>query len=279
MQAFVVDAFTDRPFAGNPAAVCLGTVASGDSLGDDAWMQSVAAEFNLAETAFLAGGPGGYDLRWFTPTVEVPLCGHATLASAHVLWETGETADILRFRTLSGVLTAERVGRGIALGLPGERPRPVEDPDGDLTAALTRALGLPADYTFVRGERYVLVELAGPAAVRALQPDIAALAQIDVAAVVVTAPGGGEGVDFVSRFFAPRLGVAEDPVTGSAHCLLGPYWAERLGRGTLTAAQLSARGGRLGVEVGAETVRVVGQAVTVLRGVLASPTRARSAPG
>lgn len=271
MQAFVVDAFTDQPFAGNPAAVCLGTAASGDTLGDDAWMQSVAAEFNLAETAFLAGGPGEYDLRWFTPTVEVRLCGHATLASAHVLWELGETAETLRFRTLSGVLTAERVEGGIALGLPYDRPMPIAD--HLTTPALAAALGIPADYPFVRGEQYYLVELSGPAAVRALQPDLAALAEVDVAAVVVTAPGGLEGVDFVSRFFAPRLGVAEDPVTGSAHCLLGPYWAERLRRRTLTAAQLSARGGRLTVEVGTEEVRVIGAAVTVLRATLGASAR------
>lgn len=272
MQAFIVDAFTDRPFAGNPAAVCLGTAASGDTLGDEAWMQAVAAEFNLAETAFLAGGGGEYDLRWFTPVVEVPLCGHATLASAHVLWEMGEKADTLRFRTLSGILTAERVGRRIALGLPADRPPlPVDDPA--LATALTTALGLPSDYPVLRGDRYLLVEVTGPAAVRALRPDFSALARIETAGVVVTAPGGLEGVDFVSRFFAPRLGVDEDPVTGSAHCLLGLYWAQRLHRTTLTAAQLSARGGRLEVEVGPATVRLVGSAVTVLRATLAAPAR------
>lgn len=136
MQAFVVDAFTDRPFAGNPAAVCLGTAASGDRLGDKGWMQAVAAEFNLAETAFLAGGPGVYDLRWFTPQVEVDLCGHATLASAHVLWETGEVADVLQFRTRSGILTAERTTAGITLGLPADTATPVAEGAGPLLAAL-----------------------------------------------------------------------------------------------------------------------------------------------
>jgi PhzF family phenazine biosynthesis protein len=268
VQAFVVDAFTDRPFAGNPAAVCLGTAASGDTLGDDGWMQSVAAEFNLAETAFLAGGPGRYELRWFTPLVEVDLCGHATLASAHVLWEAGETADVLTFRTRSGDLTAERGPGGITLGLPADRPVPVDD--AEVTAALTAALGIPADYPVLRGRDDLLVELAGPAAVRAIRPDLVALAAIESRGVMVTAAGGAEGVDFVSRFFGPRVGVDEDPVTGSAHCLLGPYWAHRLQRTTLTATQLSARGGRLDVEVGPETVRITGRAVTVLRGTLLS---------
>jgi PhzF family phenazine biosynthesis protein len=272
VQAFLVDAFTDRPFSGNPAAVCLGTTASGDTLGDGAWMQAVAADFNLAETAFLAGGDGEYDLRWFSPAVEVPLCGHATLASAHVLWEVGEKAGTLRFRTLSGVLTAERVAERIALGLPADRPPvPVDDPA--LATALTAALGVPADYPVLRGDRYLMVEVTGPAAVRALKPDLGALAGIETTGIAVTAPGGLDGVDFVSRFFAPRLGVDEDPVTGSAHCLLGPYWAQRLRRTTLTAAQLSARGGRLEVEVGPETVRLVGSAVTVMRGTLAAPAR------
>ncbi len=267
MQAFVVDAFTGRPFAGNPAAVCLGTTASGDTLGDDAWMQAVAAEFNLAETAFLGGGDGEYELRWFTPLVEVDLCGHATLASAHVLWEEcGESAEILKFSTRSGVLTAERVEGGIALGLPADQPTPITE--REITGPLTAALGIPADDPVLRGRDDLLVELNGPEAVRTLQPDFAALSAVETRGVIVTAPGGHEGVDFVSRFFAPRVGINEDPVTGSAHCLLGPYWLERLGRRTMTAAQLSARGGRLQVEVGAETVRLTGQAVTVLRATL-----------
>lgn len=259
MQVFIVDAFTDSPFAGNPAAVCLGH-------GEESWMQSVAAEFNLAETAFLDGANGHYHLRWFTPTVEVPLCGHATLASAHALWESGETADVLHFRTLSGELSAARNADGITIGLPADRPAPVTDPK--VLAALATALGVPADVPMLRGDRYLLVELAGPAAVRALRPDIGALARIEAPAVVVTAPGGASGVDFVSRFFAPRLGIDEDPVTGSAHCLLGPYWAQRLGRTTLEAEQLSPRGGRMRVEVGPEVVRLTGSAVTVVRGSL-----------
>lgn len=259
MQAFVVDAFTDRPFAGNPAAVVLGH-------GDEDWMQSVAAEFNLAETAFLVPEGDGYHLRWFTPLVEVDLCGHATLASAHVLWETGSGADVLRFRTRSGELTAEREGAAIVLGFPADRAVPVEDPA--VTGPLTAALGVGADCPVLRGRDDYLVELAAPADVRAVRPDFRALGAVETRGVVVTAPGGDD-VDFVSRFFGPRVGIDEDPVTGSAHCLLGPHWADRLGRTTLEAAQLSKRGGRLRVEVGPETVRLTGSAVTVLRGSLA----------
>jgi len=267
MHAFVVDAFTDRPFAGNPAAVCLGTAASGDHLGDERWMQQVAAEFNLAETAFLAGGPGAYDLRWFTPQVEVDLCGHATLAAAHVLWEIGESADVLQFRTRSGVLTAQRTAGGIALGLPADAATPVTEG----TAPLLAALGLAADRPVYRGRDDYLVEVADAAAVRAVRPDFAALREIPTRGVIVTASEGAaaEDAEFVSRFFGPAVGIDEDPVTGSAHCLLGPFWAARLGRTTLRAVQLSARGGRLEVEVGPQTVRLTGAAVTVLRGQLA----------
>jgi PhzF family phenazine biosynthesis protein len=264
MRAFVVDAFTDRPFAGNPAAVCLGTIASGDQLGDERWMQLVAAEFNLAETAFLAGGPGTYDLRWFTPRVEVDLCGHATLAAAHVLWETGETAEILQFRTRSGVLTAERTAGGITLGLPTDTATPVAVGTGPLLAAL----GLAADRPVYRGRDDYLVEVVDADAVLAVRPDLAALGAIPSRGVVVTASGGAAAhdADFVSRFFGPAVGIDEDPVTGSAHCLLGPFWAARLGRTTLRAVQLSARRGRLTVEVGPDTVRLTGAGVTVLRG-------------
>jgi PhzF family phenazine biosynthesis protein len=266
MQAFVVDAFTDRPFAGNPAAVCLGTVASGHELGDERWMQRVAAEFNLAETAFLAGGPASYDLRWFTPEVEVDLCGHATLAAAHVLWEVGDAADVLRFRTRSGVLTAQRAADGITLGLPSDEAREVT---ADL-APLLRALGLATAHSVHRGRDDYLVEVADPDAVRALRPDFTALRRIPTRGVIVTAAGRpGEDADFVSRFFGPAVGIDEDPVTGSAHCLLGPFWAARLGRTTLRAVQLSTRGGRLTLDVSPQTVRLTGAAVTVLRGHLA----------
>jgi PhzF family phenazine biosynthesis protein len=264
MRAFVVDAFTDRPFAGNPAAVCLGTAASGDQFGDERWMQHVAAEFNLAETAFLAGGPGTYDLRWFTPEVEVDLCGHATLAAAHVLWETGETAEILQFRTRSGVLTAERTGDRITLGLPTDTPTPATEHVQPLLAAL----GLPADRPVYRGRDDYLVEVADAEAVLAVRPDLAALRALPTRGVMVTAAEGAAAhdADVVSRFFGPAVGIDEDPVTGSAHCLLGPFWAARLGRTTLRAAQLSARRGRLDLEVGPETVRLTGAGVTVLRG-------------
>jgi PhzF family phenazine biosynthesis protein len=275
VQAFVVDAFTDRPFAGNPAAVCLGTAASGDRLGDPRWMQQVAAEFNLAETAFLAGGPGTYQLRWFTPQVEVDLCGHATLAAAHVLWETGESADVLRFRTHSGLLTAERTSEGIVLELPADSAIPVTEDAGALLAALR----VPGNRPVHRGRDDHLVELADAEAVRAVCPDFAALRAIPTRGIIVTAPGaaGCDDAHFVSRFFAPAVGINEDPVTGSAHCLLGPFWAARLGRTELRAVQLSARGGRLSLQVGPDTVRLSGGAVTVLRGRLTpSCTDARS---
>jgi PhzF family phenazine biosynthesis protein len=229
-------------------------------------MQSVAAEFNLAETAFLDGTGSDYGLRWFTPLVEVDLCGHATLASAHVLWETGEPAEVLKFRTRSGLLTAERSANGHTRGHPADRAMPFADPP--INGSLTASLGVRADSPVFRGRDDYLVEVADAATVRALTPDFSALAEVETRGVVVTAPGDTGGVDFVSRFFGPRVGIDEDPVTGSAHCLLGPFWARRLGRTALEAAQLSRRGGRLHVEVGPETVRLTGNAVTVVRGSL-----------
>jgi PhzF family phenazine biosynthesis protein len=229
-------------------------------------MQRVAAEMNLAETAFLHPGaaPGRFGLRWFTPAVEVELCGHATLASAHVLWQEGRVpaSEPIRFDTASGELVAERDGDRVRIDLPATPPAPAAVPAG-----LEEALGAGA--AWVGRSRFdLVVELGSEAAVRALRPDVAALGRLDARGVIVTARAAGEGLDFVSRFFAPAVGIDEDPVTGSAHCTLGPFWAERLGRAELAAYQASPRGGYLGVRVAGDRVLLTGQAVTVLRGEL-----------
>ncbi len=260
MRIFQVDAFTERAFAGNPAAVCLL-----DGPRDETWMQQVAAEMNLSETAFVARPQGGvWGLRWFTPTVEVALCGHATLAGAHVLWAEGEVpAEVpIAFSTLSGVLTATPRGHEIELDFPAAPPAPVAAPPGlaDALGAEPRGVG--------RSRFDYLVELADEAAVRGLRPDLARLRQLDVRGVIVTAASGDPAADFVSRFFAPGAGVDEDPVTGSAHCTLAPFWAERLGRAELVGYQASARGGHVRVRLAGDRVKLAGRAVTVLRGEL-----------
>jgi predicted PhzF superfamily epimerase YddE/YHI9 len=254
-----VDAFADRAFHGNPAAVCVLPAPRGEP-----WMQDVAREMNLAETAFLHPENGDYRLRWFTPTVEVALCGHATLASAHVLWEEGYLpADhAARFHTQSGLLTARRAGDWIELDFPATPPAPAPPPSG-LAAALrtaTRWVG--------RSKFDYLVELDTEDAVRALKPDLAALERVDTRGVIVTSQAKTPGFDFVSRFFAPRTGVPEDPVTGSAHCALAPFWSERLHKTELTGYQASARGGVVRVRLAGDRVVLGGQAVTVLRGEL-----------
>lgn len=256
---FQVDAFTDRPFAGNPAAVCLL-----DEPGDPTWMQRVAYEMNLSETAFLFRQNDGYSLRWFTPLVEVDLCGHATLASAHILWEQGylPTNTQARFHTKSGLLTAERRGDWIELNFPAKPERPAETIPG-----LQEALGVTPLYVGM-SQFDCLVEVESEAQVRALQPDIAKLAAISVRGVIVTSQASTPGYDFVSRFFGPRVGVPEDPVTGSAHCVLSPFWSKRLGREELTGYQASPRGGVVRVHLDGDRVRLSGQAVTVLRGAL-----------
>lgn len=261
---FHVDAFTDRPFAGNPAAVCL---LSSDR--ENAWLAGIAREMNLAETAFLRPDAGAWNLRWFTPTVEVNLCGHATLASAHVLWETGraDSAATLRFGTRSGELSATRDGEAIALDFPAQPADLADAPPG-----LLAALRLPAARATARSRLDYLVELDGEEAVRAVDPDFRALeaATRPARGVIVTARAGRGPVDFVSRYFAPAVGIDEDPVTGSAHCTLGPYWGRRLGKSDLSGRQVSARGGSVGVRLlpgGRVTLR--GRAVTVARGELA----------
>ncbi|HEU5303452.1 MAG TPA: PhzF family phenazine biosynthesis protein [Gemmatimonadales bacterium] len=254
-----VDAFTDRPFAGNPAAVCL---LAGER--DAVWMQQVGREMNLAETAFLVPRPGGYDLRWFTPTTEVDLCGHATLASAHVLWEEGhlESREPAIFHTRSGVLTATREGGMIWLDFPATPDRQTAE-----VAELQHMLGVGVRYVGRTAFDY-LVEVESEAALRSMTPDLTALSRLPVRGVIVTTRSEADGHDFLSRFFAPGAGVPEDPVTGSAHCGLGPFWASRLGKNELVGYQASARGGTVWVRVARDRVHLGGHAVTVLRGEL-----------
>jgi predicted PhzF superfamily epimerase YddE/YHI9 len=261
LDLYQVDAFTDRAFAGNPAAVCLLPAPRPAE-----WMQSVAREMNLSETAFLVPREArDFDLRWFTPAVEVELCGHATLASAHVLWETGRLgpAETARFYTLSGLLTAERRAGDIELDFPAKPVDEVAPPAGLLEAfeGVTPR--------FVGKSRFdYLLELETEDLVRRAAPDCARLRTLPVRGVIITAAGDNSPYDFVSRFFAPGAGVDEDAVTGSAHCTLGPYWSERLGKSTFRAFQASARGGELRVEVVGDRVKLGGRAVTVLRGEL-----------
>lgn len=256
---YQVDAFADKPFAGNPAAVCiLPEVREAD------WMQNIAREMNLSETAFVLRQDDGFYLRWFTPTIEVDLCGHATLASAHLLWELGliEPEEEARFHTRSGVLTARRDGEWIEVDFPAEPEEPIT-----LTKHLSQALGANPVYAGKNRFDY-LIEVSSEKEVRALKPDLSLLRQFATRGVIVTAKSDNEKYDFVSRFFAPAAGVDEDPVTGSAHCCLGPYWRTRLGKDEFLAYQASARGGVVKVRVEGDRVKLGGQAVTVLRGEL-----------
>lgn len=257
IEFFQVDAFTARPFAGNPAAVCLLPQP-----GDAGWMQDVAKEMNLSETAFLCSQDDGFDLRWFTPEIEVELCGHATLASAHVLWETGRLGpeQMARFYTKSGLLTATRQGEWIELDLPARPAEPTTAP-----VDLTRALGVRPQYVAKNNVHY-LAWLDSEQTVRELEPDLTLLKRLPLRGVIVTSAATSPGYDFVSRYFAPKAGVNEDPVTGSAHCCLGPFWAGQLGKNELVAYQASSRGGKVRVRVRGERVGLAGQAVTVLRG-------------
>jgi PhzF family phenazine biosynthesis protein len=254
-----IDAFTDRPFAGNPAAVCL---LPGPRDAD--WMQQVGGEMNLSETAFLCCEGDGHRLRWFTPKVEVDLCGHATLAAAHALWETGRLRpeEEARFHTRSGLLTVVRRGAWMEMDFPAKPPAPAAAPAG-----LAEALGATPRYVG-RNQFDYLVEVESEEALRALAPDFKRLAELPVRGVIVTARATTTGFDFVSRFFAPSAGINEDPVTGSAHCCLGPFWREKLDKDEMRAYQVSARGGAVGVRVAGERVFLRGQAVTVLRGEL-----------
>jgi len=258
MLLLQIDAFTDEAFKGNPAAVCF---LKGER--EDRWMANVAAEMNLAETAFLHPRNDGWNLRWFTPAVEVDLCGHATLASAHAIWsENLSSEEVLRFHTRSGVLTAKRAGDLIELDFPAKREEAIAAPAG-----LLDALGT-TNATYVgRNQFDYIVELPSEAEVRNLKPDHSVLRQLPVRGIIVTTRGSGE-YDFISRFFAPGSGIDEDPVTGSAHCCLTPYWAQRLGKTEMLAYQASPRGGAIRVRLEGDRVKLAGDAVTILRGEL-----------
>lgn len=255
-----VDAFTSKAFAGNPAAVCILPESP-----PDAWMQNVAREMNLAETAFLVPNNDGHHLRWFTPAVEVKLCGHATLASAHVLWQDGHlpAGKQARFSTLSGTLTADQHGDWIELDFPATREEAAEAPPG-----LFDALGIKNGYVG-RSKFDYLVHVDSEEIVRGLNPDHTLLKKLPVRGVIVTARSSTSDFDFVSRFFAPGSGIDEDPATGSAHCCLGPFWQRQLGKSEFRAFQASPRGGTLRVRIEGDRVKLYGQAVTVLRGELA----------
>jgi PhzF family phenazine biosynthesis protein len=255
---FHVDAFTDRPFAGNPAAVCLLPAWR-----EDRWLQAVAREMNLSETAFLVRKADGFDLRWFTPTVEVALCGHATLASAHVLWQQGQaTAGEIRFATRSGILKALRRGDDIELDFPLTPEEPAQAPPG-----LLEALGVAAGYVGKNRFDY-LVEVPSETELRGIAPDFKRLATVPVRGVIVTSRSADPRFDFVSRFFAPGTGIDEDPATGSSHCCLGDFWRKRLGKTEFVAFQASARGGVVKVCVTGDRAFLGGRAVTVTRGEL-----------
>jgi PhzF family phenazine biosynthesis protein len=256
---YQVDAFTSTPFTGNAAAVCIEPPTA-----DDRWLQDVATEMNVGATAFLWRNGSRWKLRWFAPAAELTLCGHATLASAHILWEAGLVSadEPLEFETRSGILRASRQGRAIALDFPAERAEP---------AASDAVRGVLQDAQIVwigRNRLDFLVELKSEAAVRAAAPDLTKLAAIQTRGLIVTAPSDDPRYDFVSRFFAPALGIPEDPVTGSAHCALGPYWAARLDKQELIGYQASRRSGVVGIAVAGERVTLSGEAVTVLRGEL-----------
>ena len=254
---YQVDAFTNEPFSGNPAAICIL-----DQPASEDWMKNVAREMNLSETAFLVPQEDGFDLRWFTPTTEMDLCGHATLASAHVLWESGvlPPGAQARFHTRSGLLTADRLGDWIEMDFPSGMPLRIDPPPG-----LDSALGAQPSYVGVGGH-FLIAELDSESAVANLQPNIAMLKTLSARNYVVTSRATSPDYDFVSRMFGPNVGIDEDPVTGSSHCLLGPYWQAKLRKNELVGYQASARGGIVRVRVQENRVMLGGQAVTVLRG-------------
>jgi PhzF family phenazine biosynthesis protein len=259
LTIYQVDSFTDKPFSGNPAAVCIM-----DELRDDSWMQNVALEMNLSETAFLHRQEEGYSLRWFTPAVEVALCGHATLASAHILWQIGQlkSTEQALFHTLSGPLMANQKAEWIEMNFPATQEVETSAPTG-----LVEALGVKVKYIGKNKFDY-LVEVESEAVVRAIKPDIGLLRDVAARGVIVTSLADSGEYDFVSRFFAPNAGVNEDPVTGSAHCCLSPFWSRRLGKNELVGYQASARGGVVKVRYAGDRVILGGQAVTVMRGEL-----------
>jgi PhzF family phenazine biosynthesis protein len=255
-----VDAFTNRPFAGNPAAVCVLKEAPSEQ-----WMRDVAREMNLSETAFLVPQNGGYNLRWFTPAVEVALCGHATVASAHVLWQDGHLPEgkQAQFHTKSGLLTADQLGDWIELDFPAKVATASEAPP-----ELLPALGIKEAKFVGKNAFDYFVEIESDAALRALSPDHSTLRRLPVRGIIVTARSSSPEFDFISRFFAPGSGIDEDPVTGSAHTALTPYWAGVLGKNEMMAYQASARGGVVKVRLAGDRVKLGGQAVTVMTGEL-----------
>lgn len=259
LPLYTVDAFADAAFGGNPAAVCLL-----DTVRDDGWMQLLAREMNLSETAFVLSREDGYSLRWFTPGDEVDLCGHATLASAHILWEFGMLArDIpARFHTRSGLLTCTSRGDRVQMDFPAEPATAMIPPGG-----LLEALGTAAEWTG-KNRMYFLVEVASEKIVREIKPNFKELASLETRAVIVTARADSAEYDFVSRFFAPGVGIEEDPVTGSAHCCLAPYWADRVGKNDLLGYQASNRGGKVWMQLAGDRVQLSGHAITVTRGEL-----------
>ncbi len=254
-----IDAFSAEAFGGNPAGVCLLAAPA-----DDAWMQAVAREMNLSETAFLHPEGEGYRLRWFTPACEVELCGHATVASAHLLWDEGhlDGSDEAVFFTRSGRLTARRAGDWIEVDFPADPVTPAAPPAG-----LSAALGAPATFWATTG-LYALAEVESEPVLRSLEPNYERVRGLHPVGVIVTAASDDPAFDFVSRFFAPNAGIDEDPVTGSAHCSLGPLWGERLGKREMTAYQASPRGGVVRVRLAGDRVVLGGQAVSVMRGEL-----------
>lgn len=259
LNQYQVDAFSDRIFTGNPAAV----VPLEEWLPDDL-LQAIAAENNLSETGYLVGSAGRYQLRWFTPTAEIDLCGHGTLASAHALWEEmGEVAEQLVFSTLSGDLTVQRSETGIEMDFPATGLQPCE-PASDLI----EAIGMAPDQCLA-GKQYMFI-YKYINKINKIQPNFNLLSRLVSKGVIITAQG--EDCDFVSRFFATHVGINEDPVTGSAHCTLAPYWAKELGKNSLTARQLSQRGGELQCEVQGDRVKLIGKAVTFMRGEIQVPT-------
>ncbi|MGA7238351.1 MAG: PhzF family phenazine biosynthesis protein [Bryobacteraceae bacterium] len=260
IRIVTVDAFTNVPFAGNPAAVCIIQEPRPED-----WLRNVARELNLSETAFLLPRDGEFDLRWLTPAVEVDLCGHATVASAHVLWEDGHLppGKQARFHTRSGLLTADRRGDWIELDFPVKIATVAEPP-----AELLPALGVSSTVAVAKNAFDYMVEIESEEELRALNPDHSTLRKIPVRGIIVTARSTTAEFDFISRFFAPGSGVDEDPVTGSAHTALGPYWGSKLGKAEMTAFQASARGGVVRLRLNGDRIILGGQAVTVMQATL-----------
>jgi len=260
MQICQVDAFTDSAFAGNPAAVCI----LSEKMEDD-WMQNLAAEMNLSETAFIYREGKNFNLRWFTPSSEVDLCGHATLASAHTLWEAGEVSseETIDFDTKSGILTAEKNEKWIELNFPAEIEEAADIPEN-----MTKALGQIEIVYSGKNRMDYLLEVESEEIVKNIEPDFDLLKKIDTRGIIVTAISASDKYDFVSRFFAPNIGITEDPVTGSAHCCLGPYWSEKLNKNSLIGFQASERGGTVRVKADGNRINLSGKAVTIFRGEL-----------